>query len=93
MEINVKFDSIEIRRRDVIYQSSDDEYSDEEEYKKKKRRSKKIKEIVEIVYVWKKLINGVRSRDNSQVKLKPKESAQVLGLPIKTMYDYMYSLK
>ena len=92
-QIKVKFDSIEIRKRYSLSQSNDDEYSEEDEFKKRKRKSKKIKEIVETVFVWKKLINGMRTAEGDMVKFKPKESAQLIGLPIKTMYDYMYSLK
>jgi len=87
---------MDIRKKDEIYTSEEeDEYSDEEEFKKKKRKSKKIKQIVEIVYMWKKLVNGIKSRvyPDQIVKFKPKEAAEILGLPIKTMYDYMYSLK
>ena len=93
-QIKVKFDSPSIRRKDEFYDSSDDEYSEEDEFKKKKRKSKKIKEIVETVYLWKRMIEGLQNKRSQEIiKFKPREASELLGFPIKTLYDYMYSLK
>ena len=93
--VKVKFDSTDIRNRKEFYEESEnDEYSEEDEFKRKKRKVKKIKEIIETVFLWKKLTEGVASKKNHEiVKFKPKEASEIMGLPIKTLYDYMYSLK
>ena len=50
--------------------------------------------MAETVYVWKQFTEGVPSfKDNKMVTFKPRESAEIMGTPIKTLYDYMYSLK
>lgn len=93
-QIKIKFDSADIRGKDEFYESSVDEYSEEDEFKKKKKKSKKIKEIVETVYLWKRMIEGLHNKKKQEmVKFKPREASELLGFPIKTLYDYMYSLK
>lgn len=92
----VKLNSAQITKKLLHseYASDIDEYSDEEETKKKKKRAKNIREIIELVYLWKHLTSGVRSKvPNEEIKFRPKEAAELVGVPLKTMYDYMYSLK
>ena len=46
------------------------------------------------MYLWKKMIEGLKNKKSQAVvRFKPREAAELLGLPIKTLYDYMYSLK
>lgn len=92
----MKFSSFAIAKKisHSDYGSDIDEYSDEEEPKKKKKRAKNIREIIELVYLWKHLTTGVKGiKPNEEIRFRPKEAAELIGIPLKTMYDYMYSLK
>ena len=99
-KVNLKIDGDYIRTRDL--DKSEEGYSDEPEYQRKKRKIKKIREIIETVYLWRLQVAGLKSqeqgaevqiKEEEAVQFKPKEAAEIIGLPIKTIYDYMYSLK
>ena len=94
-KIGIQFDSEELRKSQEVLNSSEDEYSDEEVNKRSnKRKPKTIKDIIEMIYIWNQLMKGIPSfKDGQPVQFKPKEASEVLGLPLKTIYDYKYFLK
>ena len=58
-----------------------------------KKKVRTIKDIIEIVLVWKKLKKGVMSKKGKNIKFTPLEAAETLGISYKTLYDYMFFLK
>lgn len=61
--------------------------------KRHRAKRRRIRDIVEIVYMWRALTRGVESRVGGEVKFSNKDAAELLGVSYKTMSDYRYSLR
>ena len=92
--IKVKFGTVGLGKRGFEELSDNDgEKSTIGESRMKRKKYKTIKDVIEVVLTWKKYKKGIRNHLGEVVKFTPKESAEILGVSYKTLYDYMFFLK
>lgn len=91
--LNTKLDLFEINEID---------HSNIEENKKtnyyinlnsKRARERKIEEIINKVYLWKKIYEGVTSKQGKKIRLTLKEAADCTGISQKSLDEYDHQLK
>ena len=58
----------------------------------KPKKQRTIEEIIEKVSMWRKLIIGIQ-RDGELVKYKVDQAADMVGVPKKTLDDYLLKLR
>ena len=88
--------TIKIRLTQTTSPGADNPRSDPSETCSKKRRAneRKIQEVIDIVFRWRKLYVGYTDQTTGKlVKLPLGEAANKVGVSLKTLNDYLFQLK
>jgi hypothetical protein len=62
-------------------------------FKSKRSKERKIGQIIEKVFLWRKLYNGFEDEKGKLIKLTLEESADVVGISKKSLDDYLIQLR
>ena len=102
VNINIKATFV-VPPRDLIITdfASDDIKNDEEETfnsqklleQQKRAKERKIGNIVEKVYIWRKLFSGYTTKEGQHLKLTLEEASRRIGISKKSLDDYLIQIK